>query len=1136
MIYGKSELLRKLSDMAAKGWSNTQVRDLIDSLWRDPYSLRTSGFVLAGGTDAVIDLQQGGDWVTPEQDHWLTFSIEPVDKKFAFYQYRYKLTYHKRVSSEAITIPLTEGLHIVYYDFDTDSKQEILHVSSPPYSVTPALDWLIVHRCIVASVYFDAENEQIIAWNDQRYGSEWNPQMHKTLRNTLGSLRDTGLVLAGMTADAAGDDNTHAQFSITAGSVWHGDIYSASAGLSLGAQITLMIFNASHQPRLVVKTGWAVSFGTLLQYQDDGVLTDATDGYFVIYYIFQTNCRINEFISVPGLSEYEKLIDASLAKQDELETIKAWLPYTDFLHVGTAIFQTSAAYSNTPHSRIVSDGFTVWTEKSVVGDGTAGNKIRLKNDQETPEPGKFYGAHYLTGEKGFHGIDPRLLASGQAIYLHLNDSDVTGYKKALTTQPEDAMATYTAAANFVTGDVLIEEFCTESDYPGVTVIPAGPWIFNHWVAVGSGTQSLLVVKVYKRIASGTETELLNFTQAVTATVGAEQYYAVPMAQVELLATDRLVVKYYHRNAGAASATMYLFAEGNTVAEWKWSGYRIPLAAVSGENDFVEDVFVEQDPQFPIEYLKYTKDGVDYDITEIAKPNGIVWGGRVSWVELLTFSVQSVIYYIYATLCKILSTSFVTLDPADPDNPRIDVIAVDITSTVVVVKGTPAANPQRPTIDPETQIYLTHILIPAGATEPEDITNNIIYDENTEWAGVGTGVAVDFDDVSVPFHGSKCASAGSIDNNDTIVFTTGTPVDITNFPDVIMYILLKASMTPQHNLYLSWMRSGVIVSTEVVLPVSKSNVITWQNITIQMSAFTWSQSTVDALRLRWSKSGSNVAHNGFYLDLIKLESGIIQQVVSNSIVLTGDVTGSGVTGTPIPTVLATVNSNVGTFGSASKTVTVTVDAKGRIKAISENTILGGTDEKVAVESGGEADYLRPALQGVDADTVADADTFNFVKTASNLLKKITWANIKSTLKSYFDSLYQVILVSGTNIKTINNTTILGSGNISVTPSALALEIHNYTDGDFTLVLGDAENYLCVDYETPVEVTIPAHSDVAFPVPTVITIEQTGAGTVTIVADDGVTLNAYEGGVSTYGQYYGLQIIQVAEDVWTLIAGT
>lgn len=53
-----------------------------------------------------------------------------------------------------------------------------------------------------------------------------------------------------------------------------------------------------------------------------------------------------------------------------------------------------------------------------------------------------------------------------------------------------------------------------------------------------------------------------------------------------------------------------------------------------------------------------------------------------------------------------------------------------------------------------------------------------------------------------------------------------------------------------------------------------------------------------------------------------------------ITLTGDVTGSG-TGSFAAT-LATVNSNVGTFGSATKTVTVTATGKGLITAISEQT--------------------------------------------------------------------------------------------------------------------------------------------------------------------------------------------------------
>lgn len=55
----------------------------------------------------------------------------------------------------------------------------------------------------------------------------------------------------------------------------------------------------------------------------------------------------------------------------------------------------------------------------------------------------------------------------------------------------------------------------------------------------------------------------------------------------------------------------------------------------------------------------------------------------------------------------------------------------------------------------------------------------------------------------------------------------------------------------------------------------------------------------------------------------------------TITLTGDVTGSG-TGS-FATTLATVNANVGTFGSASQIPTFTVDAKGRITAASQQDV-------------------------------------------------------------------------------------------------------------------------------------------------------------------------------------------------------
>lgn len=82
-----------------------------------------------------------------------------------------------------------------------------------------------------------------------------------------------------------------------------------------------------------------------------------------------------------------------------------------------------------------------------------------------------------------------------------------------------------------------------------------------------------------------------------------------------------------------------------------------------------------------------------------------------------------------------------------------------------------------------------------------------------------------------------------------------------------------------------------------------------------------------------------------------------------------------------------------------------------------------------------------------DAIVDTDLINFTDVSdANKQKKTTWSNLKAKLKTYFDAFYQVILVSGTNIKTINGTSILGGGNIVTTSTQTYFNITGNTTLD------------------------------------------------------------------------------------------
>jgi hypothetical protein len=125
-------------------------------------------------------------------------------------------------------------------------------------------------------------------------------------------------------------------------------------------------------------------------------------------------------------------------------------------------------------------------------------------------------------------------------------------------------------------------------------------------------------------------------------------------------------------------------------------------------------------------------------------------------------------------------------------------------------------------------------------------------------------------------------------------------------------------------------------------------------------------------------------------------------VSGSLSFIGDVTGTGNTGTNTTLTLATVNSNVGTFGSATKIGSFTVNGKGLITAASEITVVPDwaniTNTPTTVSGYGITD--------VYTKTASDARFVNL--SGSTITGPIIYAGIPSgstelVNKSYVDNL-------------------------------------------------------------------------------------------------------------------------------------
>jgi hypothetical protein len=98
------------------------------------------------------------------------------------------------------------------------------------------------------------------------------------------------------------------------------------------------------------------------------------------------------------------------------------------------------------------------------------------------------------------------------------------------------------------------------------------------------------------------------------------------------------------------------------------------------------------------------------------------------------------------------------------------------------------------------------------------------------------------------------------------------------------------------------------------------------------------------------------------------------------------------------------------------------------------------------------------------------------------------------------------------------------------------IDNNPETGTTYTLDITDSYVTATNANPIVITVPHNTLVDFAIGTTITIEQGGGGQVRVVGAGSVTVNAYDSGEYTLGQYAAVQLIKKAANTWTLIGGT
>ena len=280
-------------------------------------------------------------------------------------------------------------------------------------------------------------------------------------------------------------------------------------------------------------------------------------------------------------------------------------------------------------------------------------------------------------------------------------------------------------------------------------------------------------------------------------------------------------------------------------------------------------------------------------------DGIKQPGAITWIQNYDYDVSPAIGIIGGVEYRSLWTP-ITLATSDSTFDRIDLVVFNAgvgssTGTITVITGTPADDPQQPTIsDPATQLAMGFILVTANTTAPPTPPQQDWIYENyitNAWNTLSSTPRIDDQSTFVPYSVPTNVRGLSVQNGDNIRFTSISPPDISDFNVITLKIRSQSIWASDSKIELRWYSGATPIGNPFsisngVLGYTSTNLSSYQILTIALSNFGALANVTNLLMTVRTTGGRTIS---FLIDDIQLQQGIVPSVsytASNAITLVG----------------------------------------------------------------------------------------------------------------------------------------------------------------------------------------------------------------------------------------------------------